>query len=128
MDPDGDDRAAAVRVFVAVFSLACTIASVTLAVATKSGIIAKVTIVPPADIALFVVGVIMGTVASILLVMLLSQGNPGITMVILNGGTNLVTYLFGAFFYGALSWKGMAGVLLITAGAMFVHEHSHPVV
>ena len=99
---------------VALFSAGCTIASMALAYPTgPKQFIARI---PAEGWAVFTFGVSLGTFASIKLVELLSSGNPGLTMVLLNAGTNVLTYVMGAIFYGTLTWRGTGSVLLIASG------------
>lgn len=108
------DKASPVRTFVALNSIGCTIAAGTLAYST--GPMQFVQRIPSEGWATLLAGVLLGTACSIVLMGLLSSGNPGETMVYLNAGTNVLTYVFGALLYGELSWTSTAGVLLIAAG------------
>lgn len=103
-----------VRAFVALNSIGCTIAANALAYST--GPMQFVQRIPSEGWAALLAGVLLGTACSIVLMGLLSSGNPGETMVYLNAGTNVLTYVFGALLYGELSWTSTAGVLLIAAG------------
>lgn len=113
--PDSLDAVASpVRTFVAINSLGCTIAAVALAVPT--GPRQFIDRLPSEGWAALLAGVMLSTVAGILLVELLRSDNPGQIMVYLNAGTNVLTYVMGALLYGQLTWQGSAGVLLIAGG------------
>ena len=120
MDPDGQDKESAIRVFVAFFSLGCTIVSMIYAIGSlgSAAVIDRVATLPYSGIAIFMAAILLGTAASLLLVDLLSRDNPGLTTALLNGGTNLATYWFGTIIYGSISWKGASGVLLISIGTV----------
>ena len=72
--------------------------------------------IPAEGWTVLLVGVLAATCSTLVLNGLLQEGNPGLTMVHLNACTSVLSYVFGALFYGALSWDGTAGVLMIAAG------------
>ena len=102
------------RTFVAVYSLGCTV--VCSAIAYPTGPQAFLQRMPAEGWSLLLFGVTLGSVASIVLTQLISSGNPGLVMVHMNAGTNVLSYVMGALLYGKLSWSGMAGVIAISVG------------
>jgi len=113
--PDGSPGdPSPVRTFVALFSFGCTLASAAWAWPTSPSTFMRR--IPAEGWALITFGVALGTLASVFLVHLLASGNPGLTMVHLNAGTSVLTYVLGALLYGKLSWDSTAGVLMIAAG------------
>jgi len=107
-----------VRTFVALNSLGCTVVAAILAYPT--GPRQFVDAIPGPGWTALVAGVLLSTVAGIMLVGLISSGNPGETIVYLNAGTNVLTYVAGALLYGKLTWEATAGVLLIAAGGVLM--------
>ena len=103
-----------VRAFVALHSLGCTLAAIALAAPTDP--MQYVRRIPSEGWAALLAGVILSTIGGVALVQLLSTGNPGTTMVYLNAGTNIMSYLWGAVFYGKVTWDGCAGVLAVAGG------------
>ena len=113
-----DANGSPVRTFVAINSLGCTIAAAALAVPTQP--MQFVRRLPSEGWAALLAGVLISTVAGICLVDLLSKNNPGTTTVLLNAGTNVLTYVMGAVLYGRISWDGLAGALLVAAGILLL--------
>ena len=72
--------------------------------------------VPAEGWTLLLIGVLVAACSTLVLNGLLQEGNPGLTMVHLNACTSVLSYVFGALFYGTLSRDGTAGVLMIAAG------------
>jgi drug/metabolite transporter (DMT)-like permease len=120
-----DDKSRAVREFVALHScLSCFAACLFLPVMSKIWISEACATLHHLDLqawALFLVAALLAIVTAILLVDLLTVGNPGITMLLLNGGTNALSYVVGSIFVReAITPKGVGGVLLICLGAGLV--------
>jgi len=105
-----------VRTFVVLNSFGCTVVAAVMAVSAQPMLYVKRLSLQAWTV--LIVAVVLATLASCLLADLLRTGNPGTTMVFLNAGTNLCTYVVGALFYDKLTWEGMAGVLLIAAGVV----------
>lgn len=102
--------------FTALFSLGSCIVLCLTTLAIAPAPAAIVRRIPAEGWTLLIMGVILGATASILLVQLLSVGNPGLTVVFLNAGTSVLGFVVGALLYGQLTWDGVAGVILIAAG------------
>ena len=113
---DDPEHLSPVRTFVALNSLGCTIMAAGLAVSSQP--IMYVKRLPAQGWIVLLVAVIVNTIAGLLLAELLQKDNPGITMVYLNAGTNVCTFVIGALFYGKLSLQSMCGVFLISAGVV----------
>ena len=103
-----------VRTFVMINSVICT--AVAAALAYSTGPRQFLERIPAEGWTVLIVGALFTTVAGVLLVNLISTGNPGETMVYLNAGTNILTYIVGAVLYSELTWQATGGVLLIVAG------------
>ena len=112
------DKASPVRAFVALNSIGCTLAATALAYSTEP--MQFVQRIPSVGWAALLAGVLLGTACSIVLMGLLSSGNPGETMVYLNAGTNVLPYVLGAVLYDKLSWASTVGVLLIAVGGTLI--------
>ena len=113
-----DGVASPVRTYVALHSMGCTTMSAILAF--PDGPAKFIRRLPSEGWTALIVGMILATVGGIVLAELLSKGNPGTTMVYLNAGTNIMTYVAGAVLYGNLTWQGTAGVLLVASGISLI--------
>lgn len=112
--PEESGSSSPVPTFVALFSLASTVTLALLAAPTPYR--AYTAVVPAEGWTLLMVGAASGAAASIVLVGLLRDGNPGLAMVYLNAATGVMTYVAGALLYGKVTFDGMAGVCMIAAG------------
>lgn len=106
--------ASPVVTFAALYSLLQTFGLVCACIGTESRTFIQA--IPAEGWTLLLVGVLAATCSTLVLNGLLQEGNPGLTMVHLNACTSVLSYVFGALFYGTLSWDGTAGVLMIAAG------------
>ena len=115
---DDLDGPSPVRTFVMINSIVCTAMAGVLAY--PPGPRQLIERIPAQGWFVLIVGAALATFAGILIVKLISTGNPGETMVYLNAGTNILSYVIGALLYGNITWQATAGVLLITAGGTLV--------
>lgn len=117
---DVSDGSSPVPTFVAAYSVISTLVLLLLAAPTPYHAYAAV--VPAEGWTLLMVGAGAAAVASIVLMGLLQEGNPGLTMVYLNAATSVLTYLAGALLYSKVTLDGTAGVCLIAAGVSLAHS------
>jgi hypothetical protein len=106
--------ASPVATFVALYSLLQTALLLCACVGTEYR--AFIQAIPAEGWTVLLGGVGAAAASTVVLTDLLQEGNPGLTMVHLNACTSVLSYVFGALFYGTLSWDGTAGVLMIAAG------------
>jgi len=110
-----DDKSP-VLTFVALYSLMTTVLLMVACYTTDYR--AFIRVIPAQGWTLLFVGVLAASASTVALAGLLQEGNPGLTMVHLNACTSILTYVLGALLYGTLSWDGLAGVMMITAGVV----------
>jgi len=103
-----------VRTFVALNSIVYSVGAALLAWPTAP--MTFIARLPAVGWTVLLVMVAISIGAGIALASLLRTDNPGLIMVYLNAGTNICTFLFGALFYGKLTWDNAAGALLVAAG------------
>lgn len=109
-----------VRTFVMVNSAVCTF--VAALVAYPTGPRQFIDQLPAEGWFVLVAGGVLAVAGGVLLASLLSTGNPGETIVYLNAGTNVLSYVIGCILYGELTWIGTSGVFLIVAGATLLKD------
>lgn len=103
-----------VATFAALFSVFCSVILVLMAL--PSPYATYMNKIPAEGWTMLGICAVATSGASMSLVNLLREGNPGLTVVYLNAMTCIMTYVCGSLLYGKLSADGMGGVLLITAG------------
>lgn len=114
------DSESPVPTFVALFSALSSILLCIVAAFTPFR--EYIRVIPAEGWSLLIVGAFIGAAASVVLVGLLKDGNPGLTMLYLNATTSILSYVWGALIYGKLTLDGVAGAILVAAGVSLTSQ------